>query len=750
MRKPARSRAASVASSLVEYAPYGMLRIAADGAFLEANPAIALLLGYERAADLLALNLAGDVLADPGDLPRLRAAFDADPPEPFQTSWRRRDRSLLIVRIVGRRVARARGAVAYDCWTGDLGAHADADARFRALVEHTFDLITLFAPDGRVLWSSPGAVRVLGYEPQETVGGNLAQFVHPDDRNAAMRVFAALTAEPGRSSRVVFRGVHKDGSVRHIEAVGVNRLDHPAIRAVVVTFWDVTERVRMEEMLRQSETYYRAVLEQAGDAIFVLAADGNVILANRRACEMFGYTAAEILGVGVRETYVPEERDQIRDRLERLRRGETLQYERQALKKDGSSFPVEITARMLDDGKIQSIIRDISGRRRLEEQLRQSSKMEAVGQLAGGVAHDFNNLLTAILGGCGFLLDDSGLAAENRRDVEEIQNAARRAAALTKQLLAFSRKQVLQPEDLPLNAVITGVAPLLRRLIGEHVTVTTVLADGLPDVRADRSQLEQVIINLCVNARDAMPKGGTLTMSTEEVDLDDAYVAAHPDLQAGHFVVLVVADTGVGMDEATRSRAFEPFFTTKGPRFGTGLGLSTVYGIVKQSNGHIAVYSEPGRGTTFRIYLPPAGGAEAGRGAARSNDTGAVRRGTETVLLVEDEQRVRTLARRILEGLGYRVLESADGREALALGQEFTERIDLLFTDVVMPTMSGRELAGRLAHAHPEMRVLYTSGYADSTIVSQGVLNPDVAYLPKPYTADGLGRRVREVLDTSG
>ena len=312
MSEPAPTRAASFASSVVEHAPFGMFRIAADGAILEANPAVARLLGYERAADLLPLSLDADILADPGDLPRLRAAFDADPPEPFQTTWRRRDRSLLIVRTLGRRVAPARGAVAYDCWTGDLGAHADAQSRFHALIEHTFDLITLFAPDGRVLWRSPGAVRVLGHDADETVGGNLAQFLHPDDRDAAMRVFASLAAEPGRSEHVVFRGRHKDGSTRHIEAVGVNQLDHPAIHAIVVTFWDVTERVRMEEMLRQSETYYRAVLEQAGDAIFVLAADGNVILANRRACEMFGYTPEEILGVGVRLTYVPEERDQIR------------------------------------------------------------------------------------------------------------------------------------------------------------------------------------------------------------------------------------------------------------------------------------------------------------------------------------------------------------------------------------------------------------------------------------------------------
>ncbi|MGD0485076.1 MAG: PAS domain S-box protein, partial [Gemmatimonadales bacterium] len=527
MPKPPRTRAASPASSLIERAPFGMFRISADGAVLEANPAFARMLGYERPADLVALHVGRDLLSDPAELPRMLAAFDAGTAAPEHVTWRRRDRSLLLVWTTGHRVPLSRGAVAYDCWTEDLSAHEDAEARFRALVEHTFDLVALFAPDGRVLWSSPGAVPVLGHDPEDTVGGNLAQFLHPDDRDAAMRLFAALAAQPGRTERVTFRGRHTDGSYHHLEAVAVNRLDHPAIHAIVVTFWDVTERVRMEEMLRESEAYYRAVLEQAGDAIFVLAAGGDVITANRRACEMFGYSPEEILGVRLRQTYVPEERDQIQSRLERLAGGETLQYERQALRKDGTVFPVEITARMLEDGKIQSILRDISDRRRIEEQIRQSSKMEAVGQLAGGVAHDFNNLLTAILGGCGFLLDDPQLAAEHRRDVEEIQNAARRAAALTQQLLAFSRKQLLQPELLPLNAVVTGVAPLLRRLIGEDVTITTALAENLPDVRADRSQLEQVVINLCVNARDAMPKGGTLSITTEEADLDAAYVAAH-------------------------------------------------------------------------------------------------------------------------------------------------------------------------------------------------------------------------------
>ncbi len=326
MPKPARTRADSSASSLIEYAPFGMFRIAADGAILEANPAVARMLGYERPADVAGLQLAGDLLGDSADLPRMLAAFDAAPPTPVQVTWRRRDRSLLLVVTTGRRVPLARGAVAYDCWTEDLSAQADAEARYRTLVEHTFDLISLVAPDGRVLWSSPGTERVLGHHPAETVGGNLAQFLHPGDGDAALRLFADLAAQPGHSERVSFRGRHKDGSFRHLEAVAVNRLDHPSIRAIVVTFWDVTERVRMEEKLRQSESYYRAVLEQAGDAIFVLADDGSLVSANHRACEMFGYTAEEILKVGIRESYVAEEARPGLGRLERPKRGETLQY----------------------------------------------------------------------------------------------------------------------------------------------------------------------------------------------------------------------------------------------------------------------------------------------------------------------------------------------------------------------------------------------------------------------------------------
>jgi two-component system cell cycle sensor histidine kinase/response regulator CckA len=742
-----RHRPVSAAADLVAHAPFGMLRVDPDGTILEANPAMARLVGIAKAADLVGRHLGRDLLADPGDLPRLLAAFAATPGVAERSACRHRDGTVVLVGISGRRLTPPSGEPAFDCWTEDLEASRVAQRRFEAVVEHAIDNITLLSPDGQVVWSSPGVRRTLGYQPGEATGASLRQFVHPDDLAEAGRRFAAVASTPGAVDRLSFRALRKDGVPLDVEAIAVNRLDHPLIRAIVVTLWEVTERVRAERQLRHSEAYYRAILDQAADAIFVLDQNGDVVTANRRASEMFGYSPEEILSIPVQSTYVPEDRNQVEPRLERLRAGEMLQYERLALRKDGSSFPVEITARMLDDGRIQSIVRDISGRHLLEEQLRQSSKMEAVGQLAGGIAHDFNNLLTAILGSCEFLLADTGLPAPHRRDIEEIENAARRAATLTRQLLAFSRKQVLQPERLPLNAVVTGLEPLLRRLLGEHIAIRTGLADGLPDVRIDKSQLEQVIINLAVNARDAMPRGGTLTIATQETELDAAYAESHPEVQPGHYAALVVSDDGIGMDAAIRARIFEPFFTTKAAGFGTGLGLATVYGIVKQSNGHIGVYSEPGRGTTFRIYLPPAPGTGERTSGPRRAASGAARRGDETVLLVEDEARVRGLARRVLEGLGYRVLDAADGREALALGEGYTGPIHLLFTDVVMPGMGGRELAERLAYAHPEMRIIYTSGYATDGIVSDGVLDPGVDYLAKPYSADALGRKVREVLD---
>ncbi len=394
--------------------------------------------------------------------------------------------------------------------------------------------------------------------------------------------------------------------------------------------------------------------------------------------------------------------------------------------------------------RTRELSEETAERKRVEEQLRHAQKMEAIGRLAGGVAHDFNNVLTLIQCCGDLLLGRLGPGDPARRNVELIQGAAGRAAALTRQLLAFSRKQVLQPKVLDLNAVVANLDPMLRGLCREDVELLLFPDPGIGRVKADPGQLEQVIMNLAVNARDAMPKGGRLVIETANGELDDAYARRHPGVQPGPYVLLAVSDSGVGMDAETRARIFEPFFTTKEPGRGTGLGLATVYGIVKQSGGHIGVHSEPGKGTTFRLYLPRVDGA-----ADPVEPPAAITpapQGSETVLLVEDQEDVLELAREILRRQGYAVLAAGHPREALRLGQEHAGPIHLLLTDVVMPGMTGRELADRLAPRRPEMKVLYMSGYADGAIVRHGVLTPGMTFLPKPFTPDALVWKVREVL----
>jgi signal transduction histidine kinase len=382
-----------------------------------------------------------------------------------------------------------------------------------------------------------------------------------------------------------------------------------------------------------------------------------------------------------------------------------------------------------------------------EEQLRQAQKMEAVGMLAGGVAHDFNNLLSAIIGFSELVLMRMSPEDPLRQYIEEVARAGDRAAALTGQLLTFARRQVLRPESLDVNLVLSDLEQLLRRVIGEDVDLAILLSTQPVRVKADRGQIEQVIINLVVNARDAMPQGGQLTIETQRVDLDTEYARDHLGVRPGAHVLLAVSDTGIGMDAATRARIFEPFFTTKEVGKGTGLGLSTAYGIVKQSEGDIWVYSEPGHGTTFKIYLPR--NEEVGEAPVRPRAMGDQPHGTETVLVVEDEPSVRALVRGVLQATGYTVLEASRGEEALEVMQQHHGPIDLLLTDVVMPGMSGPELAARRGQHHPEAKVLYMSGYTGDVAVRHGVLGQSSAYLQKPITPTTLSRKVREVLDTA-
>ena len=388
-------------------------------------------------------------------------------------------------------------------------------------------------------------------------------------------------------------------------------------------------------------------------------------------------------------------------------------------------------------------MRDITERRQLEDELRQAQKMEAVGRLAGGIAHDFNNLLTVIGGRARFALERLTSGTPPRRDLETIIGATARAEALTRQLLAFGRKQMLKVQVLDLEQVLENLRLLLERTIREDVLISTIVAPGLAAVRADRTQIEQVIMNLVVNARDAMPQGGRLTIELSNAEIDAAYARTRPEVSPGSYVLLTVTDSGVGMDRATQARIFEPFFTTKPPGAGTGLGLATVYGIVKQSNGHIAVYSEPGVGTTFKVYLPRADGSPPPAAAEPKKGPAP---GAGTILIVEDEDDVRGLASEILESEGFTVLVARDPDEALRAAGQYPTRIDLVLTDVVMPAMNGPELIERLTASRPDVRVVYMSGYTAGALAHSGSLAADQPFLQKPFTRQALARKVREML----
>ncbi len=500
--------------------------------------------------------------------------------------------------------------------------------------------------------------------------------------------------------------------------------------------------------LRSSERRFRRLVEHAADAFFLHEASGRIVDVNQRACDVLGYTRDELLAMSLGDIEVDFDPEAWNALWGSLVPHVPMTLDGVHRRRDGSSFPVEVRLGLFESGGrplMLALARDVTERLALEEQLRQSQKMEAVGHLAGGIAHDFNNLLTVITGYSELLLETLGPRDPASADVVEIKKAADRAGGLTRQLLAYSRKQVLQMEVLDLNSVVTGLEPFLARLIGEHIMVLTRLQSGLGPVEADRIQLEQVLLNLAVNARDAMPDGGALTIETADVELDEAYARIHADATPGAHVRLSVRDTGVGMTDEVRERLFLPFFTTKEKGKGTGLGLATVYGVVRQIGGHIAVRSAPGHGSTFSIYLPKA--ASLPVALARQVPDGGTNIGSETVLIVEDEPAVRALLRGILERHGYRVLEAGHGEAAIALADRHEGPIDLLVTDVIMPGMNGRALAEVLTRSRPGLPVLFISGYTDDVIGPHGILDPGITLLEKPFTAEALTRRVREVLD---
>ncbi len=510
----------------------------------------------------------------------------------------------------------------------------------------------------------------------------------------------------------------------------------------------------LEQALRDSEARYRALFTNSPLPMWVFDRDTLAFISvNSAAVEHYGFSREEFLSMTIRDLWPPEDVPARVADLE-LPIGAPFMRVRHR-KKDGSIILVEIKRHdMSFEGRRERVVlaNDVTERERAQEalrasesRLRQAQKMEAVGRLAGGVAHDFNNLLSVILS-CGeFVLSDLRAGDPLRADVEEILKAGQRAAGLTRQLLLFSRQRVLEPKVLDLNELLASMEKMLARIVGEDVELKTVMGAVAGKVRVDPGSLEQVLMNLVVNARDAMPTGGKITIETRDVVLDDAFASEHAGVRAGAHVMLAVSDTGVGMDKATQVRIFEPFFTTKPAGKGTGLGLSTVFGIVQQSGGTVWVYSEPGKGTTFKVYLPQVAAAVE---PMRPSLAPRTLRGSETILLVEDEDQIRMVARGILTRSGYEVVEARSGPEALERSAEHSGAIDLLLTDVVMPQMSGPELAERLRAARPSMRVLCMSGYTDDSVFRHGVLDRHFAYIQKPITPDTLTQKVREVLDS--
>jgi PAS domain S-box-containing protein len=634
-------------------------------------------------------------------------------------------------------------------------ALAASEQRFRALIDNCADAVALFDRHGVVQYVSPAAKRLLGYDLDAYANENAFAFIHPDDIQSAADQLAQLVRQPLSRFTAELRARHADGSWRWFEATAVNSLSDPAIAGIVVNFHDVTERKHAEAALRDSEERYRVISELVSDYAFAyqVTPDGATTLEwiTDAFTRITGYTLEEIRTPAQLAAIIhPEDRPIATERRRRQLAGQVDVSEYRIIAKDGRILWQRFYDRPVWDAaegrvvRIYGAVQDVTQIKQLEQQLNQAQKMEAIGRLAGGIAHDFNNLLTVILGNVDLMLDAPRDDHNLREDAEQIQHAAKSAAALTRQLLAFSRQQVLEPHLLDLNMVVQDMGPLLRRLIGDDITLVTQLAPDLGQLKADRGQLEQVLMNLAVNARDAMPAGGTLTVETANVAFDDAPVREHIDVERRAYIRLTISDTGVGMDAATRARIFEPFFTTKAVGRGTGLGLATVHGIVRQSGGHVWVYSEVGHGTAFTIYLPRVDAA--GEPSSAAGPLVEAPDGDATILLVEDEPQVRNLAGRVLRGYGYHVLEADGGPAALQIVTTYSGPIHLLLTDVVMPgSPSGRQLAEKVVAQRPAIKVLYMSGYTE-TAITQMLFDTGQAFMQKPFTPDTLARKVWEIV----
>jgi PAS domain S-box-containing protein len=751
-----------------------------DGKIVDVNQSASDLLGY-RQEELLGQQIQ-TLYADASDWTRLQeqmqqkgAVID------FELNLRRKDGAEIACMLTSSVRRAADGTI-----TGYQGILRDvterkkvedavrrAEARYRELFEEAPVMYVVSRNEGGtpiIADCNKIFLSTLGYSREEMLGRRLADFYTPESR-AKLEQGGYQQALEGKFMAQERDFITKDGRIVPTLLRAIPERDADGrVYGTRAMYVDITDRKRAEQALRESEERYRSIIDDVLDSsavgMFVLDAEFKVVWLNRAMERYFGLRRETVICKDKRRL-IREQIQGIFERPEEFAQRVLATYDDNTYIEDFECHVLPegdreerwlehhsqpIRSGLYAGGRIEHYY-DITERkraeealRRSEEQLRQSQKMEAIGRLAGGIAHDFNNLLTAIMGYSEFFLNELDPDDQRRRLVQEIHKTAERAASLTGQLLAFSRKQVLQPRVLDLNAVLSGIEKMLRRLIGEDIDLITRFAPDLGTVKVDPGQIEQVILNLAVNARDAMPRGGKLTIETANVNLDEDYARRHVGVTPGAYVMLAVSDTGSGMDPETQSRIFEPFFTTKTHGGGTGLGLATVYGIVKQSGGHIWVYSEPGRGSTFKIYFPRV--EEAADELKPRSAFAQPTQGSETILLVEDEEIVREVAERILVYQGYKVLVARDANDALRLCETHEGPIHLMVTDVVMPQMSGRALAEQVVHLRPETKVLYVSGYTDNAIVHHGVLEEGTAFLGKPFTPDALAKKVREVLDS--